>query len=139
MSNIERAIDRLNSSNLTCVMISDTDIIISSKRGVAPLLELVDKGCILNQYSAADKVVGNGAAFLYILLGIKELFANIISKSAYQTLTEHGISVKYNELVDAIHNRDNTGFCPIETAVSGIKDPNEALILIKERLKSMQK
>lgn len=138
MSELERAKAQLEGSDLTCVICSEEDTITSKKRGVAPLLEWLDEGRELSGYSAADKVVGNGAAFLYVLLGVKELYAGVISKSALETLTRHDIPVTYGTLTEAIRNRDNTGFCPIETAVAGIASPQEALTAIRNRLKEMK-
>ena len=139
MNNLEKAKELLENSDYTCVICSDEETLTSHKRGVAPLLEWIDEGKSLNGYSAADKVVGNGAAFLYVLLDVKELYADVISKSALDTLTKYGIHVTYGVLTEAIRNRDNTGFCPIETAVSGISSPEMALIAIRNRLKEMKK
>ena len=41
-------------------------------------------------------------------------------------------------MVEAIRNRDNTGFCPIESALKGIKDKKEALPVIKETLENLK-
>lgn len=139
MNNLERAKELLKSSESTCVCCSDEDTLISKKRGVAPLIEWLDEGKNLKEYSAADKVVGNGAAFLYILLEVKELYANVISKSALETLNRYQIAITYDILTEAIRNRENTGFCPIETAVVGITSPDKALTAIRSRLNKMQK
>lgn len=138
MNNLERAKKLLKSSGCTCVCCSDDETLTSNKRGVAPLLAWIDEGKSLRGYSAADKVIGNGAAFLYVLLEAEELYADVISKSALETLNRHQISVTYDTLTEAIHNRENTGFCPIEKAVSGIISPNKALNAIRIRLKEMQ-
>lgn len=139
MNNLERAKELLKSSESTCVCCSDEETLISKKRGVAPLIEWLDEGKNLKEYSAADKVVGNGAAFLYILLEVKELYANVISKSALETLNRYQIAITYDILTEAIRNRENTGFCPIETAVVGITSPDKALNAIRSRLNKMQK
>lgn len=139
MNNLERAKELLKSSESTCVCCSDEETLISKKRGVAPLIEWLDEGKNLKEYSAADKVVGNGAAFLYILLEVKELYANVISKSALETLNRYQIASTYDILTEAIRNRENTGFCPIETAVVGITSPDKALNAIRSRLNKMQK
>ena len=138
MNNLEKAKELLNSSDFTCVCCNNEEIITSRKRGVAPLLEWLDERKCLKEYSVADKVVGNGAAFLYILLGLKELHANVISRIALETLQQHNILVNYNTLTEAICNRDNTGFCPIEIAVSKVTSPDKALIAIRNELKKLQ-
>ena len=139
MSDLEKAKGLLEKSDLTCVICSDEETLTSQKRGVAPLLDWLDEGKDLSGYSAADKVVGNGAAFLYVLLGVKELYAGVISKSALETLSRHKISVSYDILTEAIRNRDNTGYCPIESAVAGITSPEAALTAIRNRLKELKK
>lgn len=139
MSELERAKSLLEESDNTCVIVGGSETLVSQKRGVAPLLEWLDEGKDLSGYCAADKVVGNGAAFLYVLLGVTELYAGVISESALDTLKRHGIGVTYGVLTEAIRNRDNTGFCPIESAVKGISSPEEALAAIRERLSQMRK
>ncbi|MDE5772427.1 MAG: DUF1893 domain-containing protein [Ruminococcus sp.] len=139
MNNLEKAKGMLESSDYTCVICSNEETLTSQKRGVAPLLEFFDGGKYLNGYSAADKVVGNGAAFLYVLLEVDELYADVISKSAFETLMKYNIPVTYGIMTEAIRNRDNTGFCPIETAVAGITSPETALTAIRNRLKEMKK
>ena len=134
MNNLERAKKLLSDMDYTCVICSDTDTRTSKQRGVAPLLSWLDHGENLCNYSAADKVVGNGAAFLYVLMNIKEVHANVISRAAYKTLLNNNITVTYTTLTEAIRNRDNTGICPIETVVSEITDAQEALAAIRTKL-----
>lgn len=139
MNNLEKAKEMLKNSDYTCVICSDEETLTSNKRGVAPLLAWLDEGEQLKGYSAADKVVGNGAAFLYVLLEAEEIYADVISKSALETLTRYNITVTYGIITEAIRNRDNTGFCPIESAVAGITSPETALEAIRDRLKEMKK
>lgn len=139
MNNLERAENLLKSSDFTCVCCNDTETLTSRKRGVAPLLEWLDSGISLKEFSAADKVIGKGAAFLYVLLDAREIYTNIISRFALETLENHHILVTYDVLTEAIRNRDNTGFCPIETAVSDISEPQKALFVIRETLAKIQK
>ncbi|MDE6021348.1 MAG: DUF1893 domain-containing protein [Ruminococcus sp.] len=139
MNNLERAENLMKSSDFTCVCCNDIETLTSHKRGVVPLLEWLDSGINLKEFSAADKVIGKGAAFLYVFLNVREIYTNVISKSALEILENHHISVTYGTLVNSIRNRDNTGFCPIETAVSDITDPQKALFVIRETLVKIQK
>ncbi len=101
-------------------------------------MKWLDSGMELTSYSAADKVVGNGAAFLYVLLNVREVYAGVISKSAYKTLTQNNIPVLYITMTEMIRNRNNTGQCPIESAVSGINDPSKALSAIRKKLEELK-
>ena len=102
------------------------------------LLGLIDENVNVKGYDSADRVVGKGAAFLYIILGVARVHACVISRCALNTLGQSGIEVTYDILVDRIENRDKTGFCPIEEAVLSIDTPSLALIAIKNRLKELK-
>lgn len=129
----------LLSKNYTCVLCKDDKVHISKERGVKPLLDWFDKKADLKNFSAADKVVGKGAAFLYTLLGVKEIYACVISESANEVLEKFGIRVYFDECVKAILNRSKTGFCPIETSVKNIDEPEKAVPIIRETLFSLNK
>lgn len=138
MNNLQNAAKILSEGRYTCVICSDNDVQTSNQRGVAPLLKWLDETKNLSEYSAADKVVGKGAAYLYILLEIKELYAYVISRPAYDLLQKYGIPVSYTTITELVRNRDNTGFCPIESAVININNPHDALNAIRKKLGNMK-
>lgn len=129
----------LEDGNYTCVLCCDKEIFTSEKRGVAPLIDFLESGKDFSGFSAADRVVGNGAAFLYVLLGVKEVYAGVLSRAAKATLENSGISVTCGTLTDFIINRSKSGICPIEQAVSGIKNPSDALCAIKAELSALKR
>ncbi len=131
---LARASELLKNGNYTLTAISGARVITSTERGVKPLLELLDSDTHLHGYSVADKVIGKAAAFLYVLLAPVEIYAGIISKPALEVLHQYDIKIAYDLLTEAIRNRDNTGFCPMETAVWDSKTPNDALAQIRNRL-----
>jgi hypothetical protein len=88
-------------------------------------------------YSAADKVVGRATAFLYVLLGVSDLYAAVVSRPALDVLISHGISVEYGKCVDNIINRSGDGICPFESAVMNITTPDAAYTAIIEKMRSM--
>lgn len=123
MRDLEEARSLLERGNYTCVLCRDGSTVTDNRRGVRPLLELLDSETDLHGYSAADKVVGKAAAFLYCLLGVQALYAGVISRPALAVLENAGITVRYGVLVPAIRNRTGDGFCPMETAVWELSDP----------------
>lgn len=133
MNNREKAKQLLQEGDYTCVFHNGNDVYTSTRRGVAPLMIRYDSGVDYSSYSAADKVIGRGAAFMYILLGIKSIYVKVISRPSLELLSAHGVDVEYDEIVPVIRNRDNTGFCPIESCVTGIDRPQEALVRIRKR------
>ena len=123
MFDLEEARFLLEKENYTCVICRDEDVILDHRRGIRPLMELLESGKDLHGYSAADKVVGKAAAFLYCLLGVKALHAGVLSVPARDVLVSAGIFVEWGSLVPAIRNRAGDGFCPMETAVWDLTDP----------------
>ncbi len=129
----------LSDGDFTCVLCDGDTVLTSDERGVKPLLSWLKSGGDFSRFSAADKVVGKAAAFLYVLLGVRSVYAHVMSRPAYAVLCENGIGAEYNVLADAIFNRDRSGFCPMESAVLGIDSPDSALDAIERRLAEMGK
>lgn len=129
--------DILAKGNYTCVLYDGERLFVDTKRGVAPLLSFLESKESFAGFSAADKVVGAGAAYLYVLLGIRELYAEVISENAKKIILAHGISLFYGQSVPFIKNRAGNGTCPIELAVAEAKDAEDALGLIKAKLKQL--
>ena len=137
MDCLQKARTILQSSNCTCVFYNGDIVLTDSRRGVKPLLELLQGDLDLQAYSAADKVVGKAAAYLYCLLKIKELYAGVLSQPALEVLNRFDIPVSYGILVPAIENRTKTGFCPMESAVLNISNPEEALEVIQKTVQQL--
>ena len=123
---LEKAKEILFTGGYTCVLCREEQVITSDRRGVAPLMELWDAQRDVTGFSAADKVVGKATALLYSLLGVQAVYGAVMSRSALAVLEAQGIAATYGQLVDAIRNRTNTGFCPMETATQDIHDPKDA-------------
>ena len=139
MNNLTKAKEILQNGGFTCVLLKDENEYTSDKRGVKPLLCWLESGEDFEGFSAADKVVGKAAAFLYVLLRVKAVYADVISEHALSVLKESEIKVAYGELVPAIRNRTNTGFCPMEAATLNITDPEDAVAAIKNVLVKLSK
>ena len=139
MNDIEIAKSTLKNNCLTCVLCKGDLIYTSQKRGVVPVLELLEQNADLKGFSAADKVVGKAAAMLFHLAGISVLYTEIISAPAKEYLEKTDIVFSYSELTDRIVNRSGDGLCPMESAVCCIDDPHEGLIAIRNKLDELRK
>ena len=137
MDGKELALSLLQEGN-TCALVGEGKTLCSTKRGVAPLLAWLEESQNCQGMLAADKVVGRAAAFLYVLLGVKEVHALVISESAEEVFLRFGVPYSFKQKVPAIRNRAGDGFCPMEQAVLGIEEPTEALLAIKKRLSELQ-
>ncbi len=133
-TDFERAKTLFEGNNYTCVLCKGEQIYTSTERGVKPLLELLDGAENLNGFSAADKIVGKAAAMLYVLLGVKEVYAEVLSRAGAEVFANYKIACEYGELTGQIINRNGDGICPMEKAVQEIDDPVLGLKAIKNKL-----
>ena len=139
MDLLKKAKTILDDGNYTCVLCSEWETITSVERGVKSLTDLIDSGRNVSGMSAADTVVGRGAAFLYVKLGVREIFAGVISDPAAEVLSAHGIEFRYDKKVPNIINRDGTGLCPMEEATLGTDDPEEAFRRVRAKQEELKK
>ena len=137
MTDVKNAKQILISGEYTCVLCKDDIVHTSTLRGVKPLVQFLESGTIPSGFSAADKVIGRATAYLYVLLGVREVYAQIISEPAAEVLRAKGIHVQYGTLVPNIINRKGDGICPFEAAVMEITDPSLAYEAILSKMKEM--
>ncbi len=137
MTDLELARRELDSGHYTCVVCKGETLHFATDRGVKPLLNWLDAGVDMVGFSAADKVVGRATAYLYCLLGVNAVYANVMSRPAAQVLEENRITAHWGKLVEGIINRRGTGPCPFEAAVMDIYDPQQALAAIRAKMQQM--
>ena len=135
---IDAARHMLTDGGYTCVFLADGEEYCSKERGVKPLITLLSLEKQFDNAVAADKTVGAGAAHLYVLLGVRALWANVISDAAIKILEDSAIEVFFGERVPHIINRRGDGICPIESAVEGAESSREAYERIIEALDKLR-
>ena len=127
----------LEEGGYTCVICRGDTVHTATARGVKPLVNWLDSGLDTSGASAADKVVGKATAFLYCLLGVRAVYAQVMSRGAAAVLETAGIEAQYGKLVPGIINRAGTGPCPFEAAVADISDASQAISAIRRKMKEM--
>jgi hypothetical protein len=135
---MEKAIELLHSGQYTCVLCKGEKTYTSTENGIKPLLGWLDSGLNLQGFSAADRVAGKAAAFLYVRLGVKEVYADVMSEAAAAVFAEYDIEAKAGTSVKNIINRAGTGNCPMEEAVKDVDEPGSAERVLREKLLSMR-
>ena len=70
----------------------------------------------------ADKVIGKVAGSILTVAGVKEIYADVMSKYAIQVLEENGIKYEYKNLTEYVQNNTKTGMCPMENKYRDEKD-----------------
>lgn len=134
----ERALALLE-QGYTCALLKEGKALTSTKRGVAPLLAWLESREDCQGGTAADKVVGKAAAYLYVLLGVSFVHAKVISRAAEEVFHRFSLLYSFEERVEAIRNRAGDGFCPMERAVWEIEDPQKAYEKIVQTRKELKK
>ena len=131
--NLKYATELLKKENYTLVLYDGENLITSKDLGVKPVLDLYNQGKKFTGFSSADLIMGKAVAFLYVLLGIKEVYAPIVSEPAKEVLDKYDIKIEYDKKIPLIPNRDKTGFCPMEQAVLTETEPEKAYEIIQKK------
>ena len=127
------------SDDVTCVLKKGDDEIVSKARGIRPLIDLINDGKTYEGYSAADKIVGKAAALLFVKAKVKSVYAEVASEPAEAVFRKAGVPFSYGTLTRYIVNRSGDGPCPMEATVFSVDDPEQAFILLRNKLLSLSK
>lgn len=136
MKDITKAKTILESGN-ACVLVKGEMSLTSKQNGIVPMVKFLNDEIGLEGFSVADKIVGKAVAMLFVLAKVKEVYAEVLSKTAISVLEANGIPYSYKILTDNIINRQGTGLCPMEETVKDIFDCKQAYEKIKVKLASL--
>lgn len=116
-------------------VLSDGTLITSEKKGIAPMMALLeeDKDILKGAY-VADRVIGRAAALLMEKAGVAAAFGELVSRHALKAFGKSGIPFTYGKEADYIINRTKTGMCPMEQTVLDIEDAEEAYEALRKKL-----
>ena len=137
---VNLALKALKRDHLTLAISRGGSILYTSRnRGVQDLYCLVKhRPEVLMGASAADKVVGKAAAMLYAESGIRELYADNLSRVAESVLRQAGIKVQYRNMIPFVMNRDRSGMCPIEKLATSVDTLEELMAGLNHFYKDME-
>ncbi len=110
------------------------------KSGVRDLEGLLDNEPeTLNGAIIADKVIGKAAAGMIVCGGVKEVYAEVLSRKALPLLEDNGIRYSYGELVDQIIIPKGDARCPLEEIVSTAHTAEETVERLRQHFAEMKK
>lgn len=136
MDELEEIKALLQNEQLTCAVRTPRALYRSKERGVRPLIGWLRENPRFGEDGiAADKVIGKAAALLFVLGGVRQVYAGVLSELALAVFSAAGVRVSYGRLVPQIRNREGTGFCPMETMVAAVDSPAEAFRLLDAAIK----
>lgn len=138
MNDINKAKDIFSDGGYSCVLCRGNSVFTSSEKGIKRLVDFCAESGAFSGFSAADKIVGKAAAFLYAKMGVVRVFAQVLSTGGEQVLRKYGIEYEYDTLCGEIINRTGTDICPMEKAVRTVEDCEEAYKILLEKVTEIQ-
>ncbi|NLE04266.1 MAG: DUF1893 domain-containing protein [Crenarchaeota archaeon] len=128
MSDLELAKTQLYQKQLTLVIVKNGIILYQTANSrISGFLSAIEKlGSSLAGASVADRVVGKAVALLCVFINIKNVYASLLSQSAYFVFIQNNISCSYTEIVENILNKNKTDLCPFEKIALNLSQPNDA-------------
>lgn len=141
MNDINIAKATLEKNSLSLAIVKEGKVLYSSNaKGIKPLYTaLKELRGELSGASVADKVIGKAAVLLCSSVGIKTIYARLISEQAIKILKITNIDFYYNQEVPYIKNREKTDLCPIEKIAETTDDPEEMISKLEDFFEKMKK
>lgn len=138
---METLIETLHNSSCSLVLQDrQGNVRLFYKKGVRDLEDLLDKEPnTLKDAVIADKVIGKAAAGMMAYGGVKEVYAEVLSRKALPLLKANNIKYSYGELVDNIVIPKGDTRCPLEKIVASATTAAETVKLLRDHFEEMKK
>jgi hypothetical protein len=128
MNDLEIVKAQLYKNTLTLAVVKNGQTLFETRsHRISGFLDAIETlGANLKGASLADRVAGKAVALLSVFAGIKEVYAEVLSKKAKKVFEANRVLVEWKELVDNVLDLNKSGVCPFEKAAENISDPREA-------------
>ncbi|MBN1176102.1 MAG: DUF1893 domain-containing protein [Dehalococcoidales bacterium] len=128
--------DFISSEDTLRIYEGDKLVFSSRKDRLLPLMEYIEtRESVGFGLSVYDKVMGNGAALLAVMIHAAEVYSPLGSEIAVGTLGKYGVKYNIDVIVPRIKRPDGKGLCPMEELSLG-KDPEEFYRALRERIEA---
>ena len=133
----------MDENDLKCVVADEEKIVYQSDaKGIIPMLELLElyeKNDIHPVYQA-DRIMGKAAMIIAVHCGIRQIYSDVVSKTAFRIAECNDIKVDYGDLVDRILDPTRSKEGPFEAALHHIdeNDFEKSLQTIRETLEKIK-
>lgn len=140
VSNMDELIDILHAEDCSLVVCNTNgEVTTYNKKGVRDLIWLLDNDPQRLKYARiADKVIGKAAAGLIVQGGVREVYADVMSRLALPLLDAACIPYSYGELVDRIVIPAGDDRCPLEKIVTPATSALEVEQMLRQHFAEMQ-
>ncbi len=140
MQDLELSKKELYSKQLTLAIAKNGQVLFETdSHRISGFIHAIDTlGILLKDASIADRVAGKALALLCIYAGIREVYAEVLSKKAKVLFEENNVVCQWENLVDNVLDLNKSGMCPFEKAAAEISDPKDSYSAFKALLEKMK-
>jgi hypothetical protein len=140
MQDLEIAKKQLYDKQLTLAIAKNGQVLFQTdSHRISGFIHAIDTlGTQLNGASIADRVAGKALALLCIYAGIREVYAEVLSRKAKALFEENDVACQWEQLVDNVLDLNKTGMCPFEKFAAEISDPKDSYSAFKGLLEKMK-
>jgi hypothetical protein len=140
MQDLEIAKKQLYDKNLTLTIVKNGKILFQTdSHRISGFIGALEKfGTQLKGASVADRVAGKALALLCVYAGIRQIYAEVLSRKAQATFEENKIFLEWKEIIDNILDMDKADVCPFEKVAADISNPKESYAVFKALLAKMK-
>jgi predicted RNA methylase len=140
MQDLEIAKKQLYDKQLTLVIVKNGQVFFQTdSHRISGFIGAIEKfDTDLNGASVADRVAGKALALLCVYAGIREVYAEVLSRKAKAVFEENKLAFEWKQLVDNVLDLNKTDTCPFEKAAADISDPKDSYVAFKALLEKMK-
>lgn len=138
---VSAAISLIGAERLTLAVLRGDRIVFQSEHdGIRDALMLHDEHPeLLRDAVIVDRIIGRAAATLFADGGAAAVYGRVMTREAMHLLEENGVQTRANTLTDRIINRTGIDICPMEKAILGVSDPDEAIARLREAVSHLRR
>ncbi len=138
---LKKIYNSIKNNEASFYIVKNDEIIYSdSGIGVKPIMKVINEcPSLIEDAVVIDKVIGKAAAMLLIKYKACAVHGILMSNTAIRMFEKHNVPYYFEDLVEAIQNRTNTGLCPLEDSVKDTNDIEQGFLNIKDRIAELMK
>jgi hypothetical protein len=140
MQDLEIAKKELYDKDLTLAIVKDGTVLFQTdSHRISGFVGAIEKfGAQLNGASVADRVAGKALALLCVYAGIRQVYAEVLSRKAQTVFEANQIVFEGKEFVENVLDMNKAGMCPFEKAAADISDPKDSVGVFKAMMYKMR-
>ena len=140
MQDLELAKKQLYENDLTLVIVKNGQVLFQTDaHRISGFLRAVDQfGDQLKGTSLADRVAGKALALLCVYAGVRQVYAEVLSRKAQAVFESNGVVFEWKDIVDNVLDMNKAGVCPFEKVAADIADPKLSYGAFKALLEKMK-